>query len=429
MLDPEITQKISDAGSPLVFTQDPNNASAKALTKFKIDGGEKNIRSTAFAEGKLVITLASFTPTVTPTGQTNLAWDKAATEFTVVVDNPSTDYPDQWLTEVTAIEQTAGAVSVDLDDYTPTTQQTLPLTASGDFTVKYTADKTVSYIRPVHASVNGTANGGSAGANVVLKSKTGTADAVNWTTKYPWSTTWQNVSHSISLANLTGKTFLKTYDKVTFTVASSGLDTRGNANHTFTVTGGTATEPGTSGSLTGDFEFDKEINHSNGATVRTIRLTTEFTRPAEVTGTEYKFTPGDETTTAISAAFSYPSFTLMSASTPTANTIISDGSTTGFSGAVALLGDQQKAYTTSVTNPDATNATKFWFGVRTAAGVPTSIKGGTSLISDVSYETATITLTPSNTSDADKWQNYSGEGYTLIGITIPGGASTNIIIS
>jgi hypothetical protein len=119
----------------------------------------------------------------------------------------------------------------------------------------------------------------------------------------------------------------------------------------------------------------------------------------------------------------------MSASTPTASTLISDGTTTGFSGAVTILGDQQKAYTTSVTNPDATNATKFWFGVRTAAGVPTSIKGGTSLISDVTYETATVTLTPSNTSDTDKWENYSGEGYTLIGITIPGGATTNIIIS
>jgi len=146
-------------------------------------------------------------------------------------------------------------------------------------------------------------------------------------------------------------------------------------------------------------------------------VSTDFSRPASVTGTAYTVTD-TASDSSITASFTYPSFWLFTASTssPPARADIVNGN--GFEGTVNVLGNQSKNIDTFITNgggiPQA-----FWLCIRSSASQPTSFQTGASaaLLSDVSVTTGySVALEP----DASP-AGYIAENYTLYGITLQPG--------
>ena len=110
--------------------------------------------------------------------------------------------------------------------------------------------------------------------------------------------------------------------------------------------------------------------HKDNNTGREIALSTDFSRPAGVTGSAYTATD-TASDTSISASFTYPSFYYWTADTATAPTRadIVDGS--DFDAHVTELGNP-KSIATTITNSDA-SARAFWFGIRTSATQPQTV--------------------------------------------------------
>jgi len=437
MLDPEITQKISDAGSPLVFTPTNGDPTVETLTKFKLNGEEEVIRSAAFSSsGKLVITLATFTPRVEAVGQTDLDWDVAAQQFKVSADNPA-DYPSKWVKGIKfPLVASSGSVSLDSGDYAQS-GSTLPLAATADFTnIVYNLTQN-AYIRPVIAlsgtpgNKTGPATGGSAAATVTFETLNDDDVTADWTTTKTWTTTWKSVSNGITLNTLRNNTFLKVYEEADYTVSATGLNDANNVSHTVTAANGDLSVTNGSGKL----RFTKKINKNNKDTeTTTVSLESEFTRPVTVTGTSYKYKPTKITTAnvAADAQFTYPSIRLMSASdlsAPSLDAIINDGTPTGFEAGVQVLSSEVKNYPlTAITNSSSVPV-KFWFGVRKSAGQPSSIRTGDAnnqyAVAPAGLITVDLALGP----DTDPGNGYTKEAYTFYGFNIAANATTHVVIS
>lgn len=443
MLDPEVTNKIKDAvslsgaGSPFVFT---TSGETKTLEKFKVDSDEKTIRTVAISNGILSITLASFSPTnVAATGQ-SLKWDQAASSFSVTANNPA-DFPEEYIENILfPLTAGTGTVSLAADKYTASQNNgapAMPLSATGNIDTTFSLTNGGT-IQPTITQTGGVwpATGGSASATVSFVKQ----DGITVHTTDEFTTNWEDVSHSISLAALSGKTFLKTYPSTTFSIVTNGLNTLTNANCTLTPTGGTATSPGANGTRTGTFTFTNEINKSNTGTTRKLSLSTVFSRPQAVTGTAYTHTPAQAAETdAISASFTYDSFTIWSdakpvsgadTTKPSLSSIVDDNTgATGFSANVTLRGQHVKNLDTTVTNADQNNSRRFWLAVRKSAPQqPTSFQGGTPL-ANLTYETFELGLRPSDISDTTKWAGYVAEDYVFYGINIPAGQSVALLYS
>ena len=444
MLDIEITQKISEAGSPLIFAEDPNNANKEVLSQYRTDGVIRNIRTTAFSvDGKLVLTLASFTPTVTVTGQSR-QWDQTATTFTVNADNPTADYPDEWLTDVVENTETTGTVTEDLTKYTKVVNSggPLPLTASGDFNVTFTTKNGEGFI---YSNGSG-ATGGSASAIIKLNSKlTGNTPASLYTpdTPYILTTSWANVTRNITLTPLSNLNFLQKYTSTSYNVSVGGLSDVTRASHTITGTNsgtndsGISTKTGT-GNISGTLTFATPIYRRTANKPSTkLTLTTTATRPAGITGLTgytHSFTALDSADVEATASYTFPSFTTRTASNVgTSGGPSIDASTfvtaSGFNTSnVTVLNHEQKTFSQAVTN-STSEPIRFWFFVKTAAGLPTKIETGgvnndgtQSFISAASYETAVVSLAPTSP-PAD----FQSESYTGFGVNI--GANTTLWVS
>ena len=394
------------------------SGSYRTLTGYKENDITNTVRVAEFAGNTLRLTLATFTPTVTVTSSagSTLNWDIPATGFTVTVDNP-TDITDQYINNVIAITQLSGSVSTVLGNYSAGLYSNIP--AGGvDWTQSFTTNNSTSYIR----SLSTTTAGGAASGVVAFNYYNGTTLA-SWGTTATFSVSWLTVLHSISIAALTGKTFLDSYASTTYTPSTSYISA---GNRTFLISGtnGTVSSTTASGTLT----FTDPINHSNKSTARYVTLTTTASRPAAVTGTAYNVTLGPTNTNdvAASASFTYPSFWLWSDSVliiPTRADIINNITVeTG----VTVLGDQVKTLATqSITNSSA-NPRAFWFVVRSSASQPTVFKTGASagLLSDVAYTNGgTVALAPDS-----PLPNYVAENYQLYGFTLQSG-STYVSIS
>jgi hypothetical protein len=394
------------------------SGSYRTLTGYKENDITNTVRVAEFAGNTLRLTLATFTPTVTVTSSagSTLNWDVPATGFTVTVDNP-TDITDQYINNVIAITQLSGSVSTVLGNYSAGLYSNIP--AGGvDWTQSFTTNNSTSYIR----SLSTTTAGGAASGVVAFNYYNGTTLA-SWGTTATFSVSWLTVLHSISIAALTGKTFLDSYASTTYTPSTSYISA---GNRTFLISGtnGTVSSTTASGTLT----FTDPINHSNKSTARYVTLTTTASRPAAVTGTAYNVTLGPTNTNdvAASASFTYPSFWLWSDSVliiPTRADIINNITVeTG----VTVLGDQVKTLATqSITNSSA-NPRAFWFVVRSSASQPTVFKTGASagLLSDVAYTNGgTVALAPDS-----PLPNYVAENYQLYGFTLQSG-STYVSIS
>ena len=170
----------------------------------------------------------------------------------------------------------------------------------------------------------------------------------------------------------------------------------------------------------GTLTFTTPIHKSTG-TIPSVLLSTVFTRPAGVTGTQYT-TTATQNPCAPSVSFSYPSFWLFTASgsTPTVSNIVTG---TAYASNVTSLGDQQKTFSGTVNNPSS-NPQTFWFGVRTSASQPSSFQTGSSssLLSPASYSTASLNLQPTSPPSG-----YAAEGFSLYGIVLqPGNTYVSI---
>jgi hypothetical protein len=364
------------------------------------DGETYTIRTAEFNSNLLRLELAQFSPSMSAVGE-SLNWDEPATQFTVSVNNPA-DFPSRYINTVFSIAETGGDVYETISDFTTTGPSVTP--AGGiDWNQTFTTNAT-AYIR----STSSTITGGSASATITFADDAGS----NFSTTASFTTNWTTPNVSISMGNLSGNIFLNPYLSTSYTVSVTGFSNSSNYSTTVTPTGGSVTN--TSGS--GTFTFDTEL-HQDNTGGRTLAVSTDMTRPTDVTGTEYTVTD-TASDTSLNASWTFPSlsiFTVATGTVPTNNDIVSG---TGFAGNVTTFGNQSKTISQVITNSEATPQA-FWFGVRSSASQPSTFQTGASaaLLSDVIPTEVTVNL--SNT--------YTNEDYDFYGITLqPGNTYVSI---
>jgi hypothetical protein len=393
-----------------------SSGSNRTLTGFFENGTTATVRTAAFTGGNLVLTLATFTPSVSASSNATLNWDVSASTFSVNVNNPA-DILDQYVSEVASVASISGNVSTTLANYSAGSKSATP--AGGiDWTQTFTVNNSTSYIR----SASTTASGGSAIGRVTFNYFNGTSTAT-WTSTADFTVNWNSVGHSISLDTLTGKTFLQTYTSAAYETLTSGL--ANTANRTFTVSGTNGTPSNTSGS--GTLTFTTPIHKTNASSTTTrVTLSTVCSRPVNVTGTAYSVTLGPINSDNVNATadFEYPSFHIWTSSTavkPSRADVVDDSSASGFAAGISRLGDQVNVLSTQPINNTDSNPRAFWFAVRDSAIQPTSFKTGAnaSLLSTVSVlDGGTIALQPDNPP-----AGYVAENYRIWGITLQTGTT------
>ena len=409
--------ELAGVGSPLVFAATDSDT-VETMTGFKIDGVTKTVRNTEFVNGKLVVTLASFSPNLSASGQ-SLSWDVPASAFSVTVDNP-TDFPSQYINGVASITQTSGSVYGTLSGYSAGSKTNTP--AGGvDWSQTFSTNSTAK-IKPV---VSSGSTGGSASADLAFTYNDGSSSQSYTTETKSISFNWDDVSHGISIDGLSGKTFLETYTSAGYSPSVGGISNGNNKVYDITGTNGTPTSATASGTL----NFTVPIHKTNAsATTTKVTLSTTCNRPASVTGTSYSTVLGPTASTSINtgASFSYPTFAAWTASTATKPTRAQciDGSAFDET-FVELMGDQVKTFAGVINNSD-TNPRAYWFAVRASASQPSTFKTGASagLLGDYPVtDGGTVALQP-DTPPA----GYSAENYRLWGITLQAG-NTYVSIS
>lgn len=392
-----IQQDINNAQGGLQWTKTGNTAIAEEWK----DSDEETytIRTTSITNNLLTLELASFSPTVSASGQ-SLYWDQPATQFSVSVDNP-TDFTERYINEVSAIAGTSGNVTNTLSLYTAGNKSATP--AGGvDWNQTFSTNSNA-----VIQSTSTTITGGSAAATVTFAEDDGDDHSTA-----SFTTTWQTPNISVSMSNLSGNVFLNPYTSTSYTVSVSGFSNSANYSTTVTPTGGTVSN--SSGS--GTFTFTTAL-HQDNTGGRTLAVSSDFTRPEGVTGTEYTVTD-TASDTSLSSSWTFPSlsyFTASSSTVPTNSDIVSG---TGFETDVTTYGNQARTLSQSITNSESTPQC-FWFAVRTSATQPTTFQTGasSSLLSDVTPTEATVNLNNS----------YTDEDYDFYGLTLqPGNTFVSI---
>jgi collagen type VII alpha len=384
----------------------------RTLTGYSEGGTTSTVRTAAISGGVLSLTLASFTPTVGATGlpTSSLNWDVACTGFRATADNPA-DILDQYVSSVASVAQVSGSVSTTLGNYSAGAYSATP--AGGvDWGISYTTNDSTSYIR----STSTTISGGSASGTVTFNYYNGSA-FVTWGTTATFAASWATPTHSISITNLTGNTFLQTYSSTPYTVSGTGITTSANRVYAVTATGGTVS----SATGSGTFTFTTAVHKGNTGTSRYVTLDTTFTRPVAVTGTSYTATLGPTNASNPTFSFTYPTYWLWTTSVGTVPTRADIINGTGVESGVTVLGDQVKALSTQAINNTDPNPRAFWFAVRASASQPTSFKTGASagLLSDVAYTDAgNIGLEPDSPP-----AGYTAEDYHLYGFTLQPGTT------
>jgi hypothetical protein len=404
----------SAGSSNLIFTEDSTFAQ---LTNYKSDSGEIfTVRTAQISNGTFILNLASFTPILSATVLPNtlLNWDVTVTAFSVNVTNP-TDFTSRYISSVRSITQLTGSVSENLEDFSTSGPNIIPIGGS-TWQQTFNTNNIISFIR----SNSTTISGGSASANVKFNETSATGEenefvggSVNWTVN------WNTPTLSASISNLNGNTFLQTYSSTSYTITVTSISNSQNFQHTVTGNNGSVSNSSGNGTLT----FIDPIHKNNTNIIRSISVSTLFTRPQSVTGTSYTVTLTSNSSN-VSAGFTYPTFWIFtsSISEPPNRELIVDNSS--FRTGVTVLGNSIKTFSSSVNN-NSTSPRVFWFGVRSAASQPTIFRTGasSSLLSDVSPTISSVELAPDIIPTG-----YLNEQYSLYGIVLQPG-STFISIS
>ena len=395
--------------SGLQFIKSGSNDEYRIGTTFvDPDGTEQVVRASDFNGGYLRLEVARFSPSVSANGQSRY-WDQPVSQWTVTVDNP-TDFTTNYVSGVKSplTSVTNGVVTTDVTLYSTSGPSVTP-----DGGVDWTQTFSTDVDSPIYSSGTGL-TGGSASATVSFLDKN--QDTISETATISFS--WLNASSSISFNNLSGNNFLQLYSSVGYNLTISNLSNSSNASTTITTGQGTLSNSNDDGTMT----FTTPIHKDNNSG-RTITATTDFTRPATVTGTEYT-TQRVVSDSSISASFTYPSFRIFTSSTsnPPSRADIVD--TNDFdSSVVTELGNQVKTLSQTINNPESL-AQCMWFAVRSSASQPTSFQTGSSssLLSDVTPTETTVSLEPDSPA-----AGYVAEGYNLYGITLqPGNTYVSI---
>ena len=400
----------SGGDSPFVFT---TSGDYRTLTGYKESGVTSTVRTAEFSGDLLRLTLATFTPTFSASGNPSSTnnWDVPATGFSVSVDNPS-DVTNDFISSVYSITQTSGSVNGTLSNYSAGSYSQTP--AGGvDWNQTFTVDNSNSYIRPISTS----RTGGSAGATIKFNHNDG-SESEYTESNTSFSVNWSTASMSLSKTNVSGKTFLKSYASTSYSTNVSGISNSGNTSHALTASGGSLSTNSGSGYVSGTFTFTSPIHKDNTSDTRTVSNTCTFTRPVDVTGTSYT-TDQSSTTSNVSASFTYPSFWIWTTGVgtpPAVADIIDDSTSTGFESAVNQLADQTRTFSVQSVNNTDSNPRAFWFAVKNSASQPGTFKTGASagLLSDVSTtDGGTITLVPDSPLSGQTGESYHIYGFTL----------------
>ena len=405
----------SGSDSPFVFT---TSGDYRTLTGYLEGGSTKTVRTAEFSSDLLRLTLATFTPSFSASGSpaSYNNWDIPATGFSVSVDNPS-DITNDFISSVYSITQSSGSVNGTLSNYSAGSYSQTPAGGT-DWNQSFTADQSNSYIRPISTS----RTGGSAGGTVRFNRNNG-SESEYTDSNTSFSVNWASASMSLSKNNVSGKTFLKSYDSTSYSTNTSGISNSGNTSHALTASGGSLSTSSGSGYVSGTFTFTSPIHKDNTSDTRTVSNTTTFTRPVDVTGTSYT-TNQSVTTSNVSASFTYPSFWIWTTgvgTTPALADIIDDSESTGFESEVNQLADQTRTFSVQSVNNSDSNPRAFWFAVKNSASQPGTFKTGASagLLSDVSTtDGGTITLVPDS-----PLSGQTGESYHLYGFTLQPGTT------
>ena len=373
------------------------------IYKDTADDPGKTIRRVYFWNNQLRVELATFTVSFTARGQTNL-WDVPATGFSVTVNNPS-DYLTEYVASVAQIIQSVGMHPV-VADYT--SSGPTPTPGPGvDWIQTFQTNATAKIV----SNGSGLA-GGVASSKLQMVEDDGEVFKDAPSVSFGWS----SVQSNLSVSSLNGKTFLETYPSTNYTISVSGLSNLNNVSHSVTANGGSVSNA----SGGGTFTFSEPL-HKDNASGRTVTIVSTFSRPAEVTGTNYTATDTD--TESVNADFTYPSWVFITANrnTPPVPSEIISG--TSFASGVTVRGDESRRINETVNN-DQPIPRALWFAVRASAQQPTQFKIGenANLIFDVEYTTSEIELQPDSPPTG-----YQPEKFTLYGLTLqPGNTYVSI---
>ena len=401
---------LGSAGSTsgIVFEKSGSNDEFRIGTTFiDADGTEQVVRATDFNGGFLRLEVARFSPSVSAAGQSR-SWDQPVTQWTVTVDNP-TDFTTNYVSGVKSpLTGITGSVTSDVTLYSTSGPSVTP-GGGVDWTQTFSTDGD----SPIYSSTNNL-TGGSASATVSFLDKNQATISETATITFNWS----NASNAISFGNLSGKNFLETYTSTSYNLTINNISDLSNTSTTITSSQGSLSNSSDDGTIT----FTTAIHKDNNSG-RTITATTDFTRPATVTGTEY--TVQDVSSdSSISATFTYPSFYIFTASTSNVPSRADVVDTNDFdSSTVTELGNQVKVIDQYINNPDGVPKC-WWFGVRSSASQPTSFETGSgpSLLVSASPTEATVDLEPDSPP-----AGYNSEEYKLYGITLnPGNTYVKI---
>ena len=394
----------------LVWTISGNS---RTLTGYNQNGVTSTVRAAEFYNNKLLLTIASFTPSLTANlnPSTTLNWDVPASGFTVLVTNP-TDFTEKYINAVASITAVTGTVS-SLATFAAGTKTNTP--AGGvNWNQTFTYNGS-SYLRPTSSAIDG----GSVLANVAFNHYNGSS-TVAFTDYYGvLSASWNTPTVSTTLGTLSGQIFLGSYSTVSYSLNVTGITNSSNYSHVISASGGSVSN--ISGS--GTFTFTTPIHKDNAEFTRTVSSSTTLRRPVEVTGVAYTVVVSN-TTTNPTAVFTYPSlwvYTSDLTTVPTRSTFVTG---TILQAGVTQLSNLANSFSSTVTNSSG-SPQAFWFAVKSTATQPTSFKTGSSsgLLTDVSYTTSTVNLEPDNPPSG-----YTAVAYNLYGITLQNG-NTYVSIS
>lgn len=392
--------------NPLYFSTDGDY---RVLTHYIEDGSQTVIRKTEVIEDKLKLTLASFTPTIIANGipGNNLMWDQVATGFRVSIQNPP-DFPDKWISELSSLDDTAGWIT-QLDTFVAGEQSPTPgslINWSQDFTTDAGA-----LMRPYSTTIAG----GQAAADLRCNYTTVAGITAAYPTTVKLNINWATPATVVTIARLSGATFLETYASVGYTVSTTGLHFSSNAATTIIAVGGTASNPSGSGVLT----FDIPVHKDSVWADYKLHTRTDFTRPVAVTGTAYTVS-SEIVSTLPPAQFTYPSAIVTTpgvSMVPTTDDFVSGSN---FAPGVRVLDDSTRTFAGYITN-DTTDPLAAWFAIRANVAQPTVFRTGISpsLLNNVSVTTGnTIALAPQ-----PEPTGYIPELYKLYGITLQPGVT------
>jgi hypothetical protein len=397
---------------PLVWTENNN---LRTLTGFIDKGVLQLVRSASFNPNNLLeLVLATFSPTLSasPLPSTSLNWDVPANGFNISVANPP-DFTTEYISSVRSITATTGSISP-LENFTAGSM--LPTPSGGiSWTQQFTTPPS-GYIRPISTTING----GSVNGVISFNYSTGSGELPFTDNAAQVNITWVTPTLTLLLGNLTGQTFLSSYTSTPYTITVSGINNvAAVCSSSVTPVGGNVNNPTSNGTFT----FTVPITKDNISITRTLTCLTTFTRPVSVTGTSYT-AQLSSSASILSAAFTYPSLYLWTASVAVVPTVSNIVNGTGFAAGVTQLGDQVKALSGYIMN-NAVVPQAFWFAVKTSATQPTTFKTGASpsLLSDVSVTTGnSVSLQPTPLPSG-----YVPVSYNLYGIILqPGNTYVSI---